>query len=171
MDTGLTPWMAQKVAALLRYGQSIGIDAEVRSARRSCAEQNAIYDGGAGTATTVSGCHSWHVWGRAVDLRIPGDRLADYLALGEEWERWGGVWGGRWATPQDPGHFEWHPDVPDIHDVCPRGAGDEACPNPNASWPDDRPLFARPGVQLFVGAGLVASGIYLARRLVSVRSS
>ena len=167
MGQGLTPWMQLKVAQLLDYAQSIGLDPTMLgpdAGFRTCQRQNEILAGGAGTATTVGGCHSWHVWGRAVDLRIPGDRLADYRALGEWWEAQGGVWGGRWTTPQDPGHFEWHPDL-SIHDVCPTGT---ECPDPSQPWPDDRPPLQRPGIQLLLGLGLAGGGIYLARRLARV---
>lgn len=30
-----------------------------------------------------------------------------YTPLGEEWERRGGVWGGRWKSFPDGNHFEW----------------------------------------------------------------
>jgi len=164
---GLTPWMEQKVADLLAYGRSIGIEARVSEGFRTCARQNAIYAGGSSTATGVSGCHSWHVWGRAADLLIDGGTRADYAALAAEWKRWGGIWGGDWTSPADDwGHFEWHPDIPDIHDLCPRGAGAEACPDPNEPWPEDRPLWARPGVRLLGGALLAAGGMYLAYSLV-----
>lgn len=168
---GLTPWMQQKVEALLAYAQSVGIDAKLgpgKSAFRTCEDQNAILAGGEGTATTVGGCHSWHVWGRAVDLRIPGDRRSDYATLGAEWKRWGGIWGGDWVTPNDPGHYEWHPDVPDIHDLCPRGAGLEYCPDPGEPWPDDRPMLERPLVKLAGGLILAGGGMYLAWRLARV---
>jgi hypothetical protein len=171
VDIGLTPWMQLKIVQLLDYAQSIGIDAAPAgpdAGRRSCERQDQILAGGAGTATTVGSCHSWHVWGRAIDLRIPGDRLSDYQKLGEEWERWGGVWGGRWTVPQDPGHFEFHPDVTDIHELCPAGAGHEYCPDPSQPWPDDRPMLQRPGVQAVLGLALAGYGIYLARRLARV---
>ena len=29
-----------------------------------------------------------------------------YLILGIEWEKRGGIWGGRWEIPNDPYHFE-----------------------------------------------------------------
>jgi hypothetical protein len=38
------------------------------------------------------------------ELRFNDD--PHYLAMGEEWERRGGIWGGRWKDPHDPYHFE-----------------------------------------------------------------
>lgn len=169
MDADLTPWMQLKINQLFDYAQSIGLNAVLAgpdAGRRTCDRQDQILASGPGVATSVGGCHSWHVWGRAVDLRIPGDRLSDYAKLGEEWERMGGTWGGRWTTPQDPGHFEWHPDIPDIHELCPAGAGHQYCPDPSQPWPDDRPLFERPGVRAAIGFGIASYGIYLARRLL-----
>jgi len=37
------------------------------------------------------------------DLNNPND---PYLILGTEWEKRGGIWGGRWKVPFDPYHFE-----------------------------------------------------------------
>jgi len=156
IGSGLTPWMEQEVAQLLAYAASQGINAHVSAGLRTCAEQNAIYEGGAGVATTVKGCDSWHVWGRAVDLVIDGP-FSDYAVLGAEWKRMGGVWGGDWKVPDDPGHFEWHPDLA-IHEVCPTGT---ECPSPGP-WPEDRPLMVRPAVRIAGGLLLAASGLGLA---------
>ena len=40
-------------------------------------------------------------WG--FDILSPSD---PYLILGQEWERRGGIWGGRWENLSDPYHFE-----------------------------------------------------------------
>lgn len=93
---------------------------KVTSTRRSCSEQNAIYD--EGVATKAQGCKSWHVHGRAFDIQIsPSATCEAYLELGRQWERMGGVWGGRWS---DCVHFEWHPGLTST-DVCP---DQSACP-------------------------------------------
>jgi len=151
--------MEQKLGQLLRFAEKNGILARVVSTRRTCAEQNAIYEGGAGVVTQARGCQSWHVWGRAADLEIDGTE-SEYALLGHEWKRMGGVWGGDFSFG-DLGHFEWHPGVK-ISDVCPTTT---ECPVPGAPWADDRPLLSRPGVQLALGAFLAGGGFYLARRL------
>jgi hypothetical protein len=161
MTTDLTPWMIDKVRALLRYADGLGIDAEVVSTRRSCAEQNDIYDHGAGVTTNARGCQSWHVWGRAVDLLVHGP-AEGYRELGDWWKAEGGVWGGDFPIG-DFGHFEWHPGV-HISDICPTGA---ECPDPTMAWPEDRPFFARPVVMAVIGAALAGGGILLSRRLLS----
>jgi hypothetical protein len=155
----LTPWTRSKITALINFASKNGIDARVVSTRRSCAEQDAIYESGAGVATQAKGCISWHVWGRAADLELSGP-ASDYALLGDKWKEWGGVWGGDFSFG-DIGHFEWHPGVK-IEEVCPN---EGACPDPNAPWPEDRPLFLRPAVQLAGGVVLALSGIYLAKRL------
>jgi hypothetical protein len=160
MNPDLTPWMSDKLDELLRFAARSGVSAHVVSTRRSCAEQNAIYESAPGVATQARGCISWHVWGRAADLHIDG--LSDgYAILGEYWKKMGGVWGGDWGW--DPGHFEWHPGLK-ISDVC---TGDADCPDPDLPWPEDRPFLARPGVRAFFGVGLASIGVVLARRVLS----
>lgn len=36
----------------------------------------------------------------------PNNPLDPYLILGIEWEKRGGIWGGKWKKPVDPFHFE-----------------------------------------------------------------
>jgi hypothetical protein len=114
------------------YRKATGYGLRIRSGRRSCAEQNAIYAKGRTApgpiVTGASGCRSWHVTGRAVDLD-PFDPATDkifpgnsdeYRWLGAQWKKLGGKWGGDFANIYDPGHFEWHPGA-EINDVCPIG--------------------------------------------------
>lgn len=46
--------------------------------------------------------HGKHVKGKAADLEA---KREDLVTLGEEWERRGNRWGGRWEHPE-PWHFE-----------------------------------------------------------------
>lgn len=96
--------------------------ARIVSARRTCAEQRALYAQGRTApgpiVTGANGCQSWHVNGRAVDLSAPGATRATWEKLGLWWEARGGVWGGRFPNVDDPAHFEWHPGLK-IQDVCP----------------------------------------------------
>ena len=147
----LTPHTAAKVRRLLAFGRSRGMQMSISSGYRSCPEQDATWEQGRSIegpiVTSVRGCGSWHPWGRAADIYIPGYPEELYLVLGAFWEALGGDWGGRFG---DPGHFAWHPEL-EIADICP---GEFACLGP--PWPDDRPLLARAGV---VGALLGAAGI------------
>lgn len=144
----LTPWTAQRVQKLRTFASRNGIETDLAMGYRTCTEQNALYDKG---ISPSPGCRSWHTWGRAVDLRIPGDPVEAYRLLGDEWKRWGGIWGGDFGYG-DYGHYEWHPGI-SINDACP--AGTSSCPLP--PWSDDRPVFARPSTWL--GLGLAAVGV------------
>jgi hypothetical protein len=168
LDT-LTPWMADKASDLLAYAQKMGVNVTlIAGARRTCAQQNADYAEGRDTpgpiVTEVRGCKSWHVWGRAVDLHIDGP-ISDYRILGDEWKRWGGIWGGDFSF-DDFGHFEWHPDVPHVSDLCPTGT---ECPDPNTAWPDDRPFLSKPSVRGVLGVLLALGGVAAAYSLTGRR--
>lgn len=118
----LEPETHRRALELLTLAQSLGMDARVLSGRRTCAEQDDLFARG---ITKARGCQSWHVYGRAFDLGLFAEgkllpQHAGYSTLGQEWEKQGGVWGGRF---DDAGHFEWHPGQR-IEDVCPKP---EAC--------------------------------------------
>jgi hypothetical protein len=161
---GLTPWMEQQLLGLLGFAESKGIPAKVVSTLRSCSQQDALWDQGRGTAgpivTDAKGCQSWHVWGRAADLVIDGP-LSDYAVLGDQWKRWGGVWGGDFPIG-DFGHFEWHPGISHVSEICPTG---HECPAAT-EWPEDRPLLARPLPRLVLGLGLAAAGMGVAYKVI-----
>lgn len=110
-----------------RFRKATGLDLRVRSGRRTCAEQNALYaqgrDGAGEIITHASGCTSWHVLGRAADLdpiTIAGQGQAEgvYRTAGAIWVGMGGVYGGNFAGFPDIGHFEWHPGLT-IERACP----------------------------------------------------
>lgn len=142
-----------------------GLRLEVRSGRRTCAEQRSLYASGRSTSgsivTYADGCNSWHVFGRAVDAYVitpAGKRStsqSDYEKAGRLWESdFGGVWGGDFqgfGPGGDSGHFEYHPGLK-IGDVCPNPS---ACEASVAQWGSSRrPL----GPLLFAGFG-VAVGL------------
>lgn len=110
-----------------RFRTATGLDLRVRSGRRTCAEQNAIYaqgrDGAGEIITHASGCTSWHVLGRAADLDPvtpagQGQAEGVYRLAGAIWVGMGGVYGGNFPGFPDIGHFEWHPGLR-IEQVCP----------------------------------------------------
>ncbi len=86
---GLTPDTAAMVGQLLEYARAQGYEPRVISGRRSCAEQDALYaqgrTTGGGRVTGARGCRSWHTWGRAVDVYIPGWPEPAYEVLGAFW--------------------------------------------------------------------------------------
>lgn len=92
---------------LIGYAEELGLEPRVVSAGRTCAQQDALAARGA-HVTGASGCSSWHVFGRAVDLSIDPPTCEAYRRLGAFWERLGGFWGGRWTQfgpCGDAGHF------------------------------------------------------------------
>jgi len=65
--------------------------------------------------------NSWHLKALALDFQMidkDGNEVKDgndprWLLLGEEWESYGGIWGGRWDISNKPGkqpdsgHMQW----------------------------------------------------------------
>jgi hypothetical protein len=163
--------------AVRKLARRSPVPVEVRSGRRTCAEQNDLYavgrqyNLGSPPVTQVAGCRSWHVLGRAVDLNAldPSTGLvlascAVYSELGSIWEQMGGVWGGRFSgfgPCGDAGHFEWHPGA-SIDDYCPDSS---ACESVERSI--DRSIFlahtigsAATGAVVFGALGLAAGGAW-----------
>jgi hypothetical protein len=112
-----------------RFAKATGLHLVVRreGGRRTCAEQNAIFERGrtegGQIVTYASGCTSWHVLGRAVDVDPIDDSgrfqpESTYKTAGDLWQSLGGKWGGYFPGFPDIGHFEWHPGVK-IEQVCP----------------------------------------------------
>lgn len=125
---GLVPVVRAKVEQLLAYARSKGYSPSVRSTRRTCAEQNALYaigrtvNPGAAKITYARGCVSWHVLGRAADVTLgsagnAGSLVAAYADAGAYWKSLQGYWGGDFPGFADVGHFEYHPGV-HIEQVC-----------------------------------------------------
>ncbi len=131
-----------------------------RGAGRTCAQQNALSP----AATGASGCQSWHVLGRAVDLQIRPWSYKDYRALGEWWESIGGFWGGRWlqfGEMGDSAHFHWPEEgfPPGVPPGCPSGAGEAACEEYRDRYLTEAAAYRRPlGVWTAIAAGVVVAG-------------
>lgn len=162
----LTPDTRRAVDRLLDYARSRGLSPTVTYTRRTCAEQNALYAQGRTTpgniVTGASGCRSWHVLGRAVDLYIGSDRCEDYAELGAFWKSIGGVWGGDFPNIRDCVHFELrHPEL-SMTELCPD-------PSPGAC---EASAAAEPAVPLSPSTLMVfgtAFGAALALAVVSPR--
>lgn len=135
-----------------KFQRETGLSLQVRSGRRTCAEQNALYAQGRAeggdVVTHASGCRSWHVTGRAIDANVllPSGSVstneADYAYAGALWKRQGGVWGGDFPGFWDGGHFELHPGL-SIADVCP---SDVSCDAIAMAVTTKTPLYAQMAV-------------------------
>lgn len=119
----VVPSVRPKFEALIAYATSLGLKPSIRSAGRTCAQQNEQKEAGYSQASM---CRSMHVLGHAIDLDVSPSTCANYTKLGEWWEKQGGVWGGRWTNfgpCGDSGHFHYGFDgagaVPSS--VCPDG--------------------------------------------------
>jgi len=99
---------------LVEEAASRGMRPWVISAARNCQEASSV--------SKIPAIKSWHTYGRAIDLQLMNPETGSttdfetYRVMGEWWMREGGVWGGSWVDPQDPGkserekdHFQWTP--------------------------------------------------------------
>lgn len=97
----LQPW-AHK---LVNVASTAGVGGRVTSTKRTFAEQSQLYSiwqaGKSPYPVAVPGT-SAHEYGYAFDYSAPS--ATDQSDLGQVWEQWGGVWGGRYG---DPVHFEY----------------------------------------------------------------
>lgn len=146
----LTDDTNEAVARLLSRAKDLGLTVRIDSTRRTCGEQAAEFAKGrtveGSVVTQVSGCRSYHVLGRAVDIFVGTWDCADYEELGKFWESIGGRWGGRFSF-RDCVHFEWpHPLLP-LEALCPPGV---SCESAVAGQP---PAFA-PGTLALLGAAV-----------------
>lgn len=96
-----------KVILLIHNSSELGIELISYETVRSVERQDSIFSKRP-KRTNLRGGESKHQYGLAVDFVIRGgaDR-ATWLKVGREGEKLGLRWGGRWARPFDPGHFEW----------------------------------------------------------------
>lgn len=102
LSRGIAPIAFQFVNAM----RQAGIPAYISSGRRTLAEQARLVASGASRTM-----QSKHVDGRAFDIDILGYSRDDlptwwWQQVGEYAEGLGLVWGGRWTTFYDAGHFE-----------------------------------------------------------------
>ena len=65
-----------------------------------------------------------------------------YAIAGRIWESFGGIWGGRWKTPCDPGHFEAPGNLVDLKAGIPPGWLEEPVPVESEQPQSPRPRYA-----------------------------
>jgi hypothetical protein len=137
---GVHPEAAEAFQALIAEAENLGFARPyLSSVFRTCGEQSGTAGSSAG-----GGCHSWHVFGRAVDVDLGSEAtIDDYAALAETWELAGGTWGGRWIEQYPPlgdyMHFQWTPGLPDAVPAswCPPDLAAADCDkHVRARWPD-----------------------------------
>jgi peptidoglycan L-alanyl-D-glutamate endopeptidase CwlK len=102
----LTPETRNRAVQLLNAARQVGVPLVITSSRRSPEEQRRLVQ--AGLSKTLN---SAHLRGEAFDVDVMGMRRDDiprwwFEALGTYGEAIGLLWGGRWRTIYDPGHFE-----------------------------------------------------------------
>jgi len=104
----LSPTMASLAVVIINLFRDAGIPLGIvaQGGRRYPAEQERLV--AAGLSRTRK---SAHLTGDAVDfdvLGVPRNSLPQefFGVLGYVGEAYGLVWGGRWTSPYDPGHFE-----------------------------------------------------------------
>lgn len=150
----LTPDTQDAVARLLDYAKSKGLTVRIDSTMRTCDEQAAEYAKGrtapGDIVTQVSGCTSYHVLRRAVDIYIGSWVCDDYAELGAFWKSIGGRWGGDFSF-KDCVHFEWPHPLYTTAQLCPSGAN---CADAVASQPPVTPSSTYALIGAMFGAAL-----------------
>lgn len=165
----IVPAVRPRFEELIGRAVELGMQPHIRSAGRTCSDQNAQQAGGSSYA---AGCRSWHTMGRAIDLNLVPDVLSTYQRLGQEWEQMGGFWGGRWTSLFPPygdyGHFHWGEPDPKTQavpvSICSGSAG--ACDAEREAYLEQ--AFAQAqgfpwGAFLVVGGIVVAGAWHLGR--------
>lgn len=122
-----TPDMQRFYRLVLSVAAGEGLRPQLVSGRRTCAEQAVNYAKGRSTpgpiVTDAKGCRSWHVLGRAIDMKFPPSMgEAPYRRMGAIANSLGGKWGILVQGGIDFPHIEYHPGL----------TIEQACPNPDA---------------------------------------
>jgi hypothetical protein len=108
----LHPYFRDKVIELIRRCQAKGIELAVVETYRTHAKQHEYKTMGKKYTRSGAG-KSKHQYGLAVDLVpiVNGEaqwhNKALWYKIGVIGEKLGLIWGGRWRSLYDPGHFEW----------------------------------------------------------------
>lgn len=112
----LVPEIREAAKELVLLASQAGLNPQVTSTRRTHGQQVRLYmrwlAGRSRYPTAVPGT-SAHEYGEAFDCIVTP--YSDIDLLGEQWQDWGGTWGGR----ADPIHFE-APGASQSHKIGPR---------------------------------------------------
>lgn len=157
----IVPSVRHKIEQLVARAAAWGMQPRIRSAGRTCAQQNEQKQLGYSQASM---CRSLHTIGHAIDLDLLPNNCGTYTKLGEWWEQQGGVWGGRWAqfgSCGDAGHFHWYPGqaqaVPTS--LCPNDVTLEECQALREKYLTAAFSQRNTGGGLFAGALMIAAGL------------
>lgn len=156
----IVPSVRPKMEALIAQARSWGMQPEIRSAGRTCAQQNEQKQLGYSQASM---CRSLHTIGHAIDLNLSPNTCATYTKLGEWWEKQGGVWGGRWTqfgACGDAGHFHWYPGKAQAVplSVCPNDVSLAECQALRERYLTEAFSRRNTGGGLLTGALMIAAG-------------
>lgn len=114
----LFPDVRSKCEALIEKQKQLGRPIWIHSTFRTAKEQDDLYAQGrirpGSIVTNARGLQSYHNYCLAFDAVFLGHLWNPpseswWEELGQEGEKLGLEWGGRWPSPDRP-HFEWHPD-------------------------------------------------------------
>lgn len=157
----IVPAVRPKFEQLLSHATSLGLKPTIRSAGRTCAEQQ--YQLGAGYSQAAM-CRSMHTLGHAIDIDVIPSTCANYTKLGQWWESQGGVWGGRWTqfgACGDAGHFQYGFDgagaVP--VSVCPEGLSLAACQKLRSDYLTKAMAVRTSGGGVLTSLAIIAVGV------------
>jgi D-alanyl-D-alanine carboxypeptidase len=115
--SALVPEMQPWARSLVDVATRARVGGRVTSTYRTLGQQTRLYDAyvaGNSQYPVARPGTSAHEFRMAFDYAAPSK--SDQNDLGQVWESWGGVWGGRFG---DPVHFEW----PGFTAIAPKGAG------------------------------------------------
>lgn len=168
---GVDPNVRGSFAALMREAERVlGYRPYLSSVLRTCAEQNGL------ELSRVSGCKSWHLFGRAVDLDVTAEQARE---LAPFWESIGGTWGGRFTESYGPQgdyvHFQMAGRTGVPEQLCPPGDCDGAVARYWRAWTPAASSRAsrsarRTGLFFVVAAApALGLGAFVARRATEAR--
>lgn len=162
----VVPSVRPKFVELLAYAKSQGMNPQIRSAGRTCEQQQEQVRLGFSQADL---CRSLHVLGHAIDVNLTPNACTTYTKLGEWWESQGGVWGGHWkqfGPCGDAGHFMYGfggaGAVPTS--VCPSGVTLAECKRVRSDYLTKAFAGGAPGISSGggIGAGVLIAGAAVA---------
>lgn len=98
----MNPKFQSDLLKLLNFARSKGITVTMVSGLRTEAEQQHLLASGAPAAPKGS----LHLTGRAIDIRVSGNRTQNLAILGNYWKSLGNRWGQDFKKVREPWHFD-----------------------------------------------------------------